>query len=302
MNNDITIRLRLPPISKSICSFSYFYHNEGHLLSCTCLPFCYHPIQQTFLSLKILKDAGVYSPDSGPHLTIGNCPIDLIPFDDDIMSLELPACTRDCYLSNDTTSISMVAGSLQKLQRMFGTIANVKCKGKLAKVAYDLWSRMEKEEDSSTSSSARAAEGEIDTVLLIDRAVDWVSPLVTPLTYEALVDEIVGINHGLVPVVPDAAEKEEARKEGRKPVTYLRLNNNDELFMNLRDISINSVGPYLQERSKNIRELYKSRPTTDGSVKDIQDFVKKIPHLKRGFESIQHHIRLTEQVGWGRVL
>jgi len=79
-------------------------------------------------------------------------------------------------------------------------------------------------------------------------------------------------------------------------VTYLRLNNNDELFMNLRDLCINSVGPYLQDRSRNIRDLYKARPTTDGTVKDIQDFVKKIPHLKRSFESIQHHIRLTEQV------
>ena len=254
-------------------------------------------MDQTFLSLKILKDAGVYSPDSGLNLTIGNCPIDLIPFDDDILSLELPSCSRDCYLSNDTTSISMVAGSLQKLQRMFGTIANVKCKGKLAKVAYDLWNRLEKEDNSSKDSSAHTAEGEIDTVLLIDRAVDWVSPLVTPLTYEALIDEIIGINHGLVPVVPDAAEKEAARKEGRKPITYLRLNNNDELFMNLRDCSINSVGPYLQEKSKNIRELYKSCPTQDGTVKDIQQFVKKIPHLKRSFESIQHHIGLTEQVG-----
>ena len=258
----------------------------------------HHLLHQTFLSLKILKDAGVYSPDSGPNLTIGNCPIDLIPFDDDIMSMELPSCTRDCYLSNDTTSISMVAGSLQKLQRMFGTISNVKCKGKLAKIAYDLWNRMEKEEDSSTSSHTRGTEGEIDTVLLIDRAVDWISPLVTPLTYEALVDEIVGINHGLVTVVPDAAEKEEARKEGRKPVTYLRLNNNDELFMNLRDLSVSSVGPYLQERAKTIRDLYKSSPTVDGTVKDIQDFVKKIPHLRRSFQSIQHHIRLAEQVGW----
>ena len=251
---------------------------------------------QTFLSLKILKDAHVYPRTTGPPITIGNCPIDLIPFDDDIMSLELPTCGRDCYLSNDTTSISMVAGSLQKLQRMFGTIANVKYKGHLAKIAYDLWTRLEKEDNSTNDSGARAAEGEIDTVVLLDRSVDWVSPLVTPLTYEALIDEIIGINHGLVNVVPDADEKEAARKDGRQPVTYLRLNNNDELFMNMRDSCINNVGPYLNEKSKHIRQLYKSCPTQDGSVKDIQDFVKKIPHLKRLFESTQYHIGLTEQV------
>jgi hypothetical protein len=37
----------------------------------------------------------------------------------------------------------------------------------------------------------------------IDREVDLVSPLVTPLTYEGLVDEIIGIENGRIKV--DAA-------------------------------------------------------------------------------------------------
>lgn len=34
----------------------------------------------------------------------------------------------------------------------------------------------------------------------IDREVDLVSPLVTPLTYEGLVDEIIGIDNGRIKV------------------------------------------------------------------------------------------------------
>jgi hypothetical protein len=35
----------------------------------------------------------------------------------------------------------------------------------------------------------------IDTMVLIDREVDLVSPLVTPLTYEGLIDELIGIRN-----------------------------------------------------------------------------------------------------------
>lgn len=34
---------------------------------------------------------------------------------------------------------------------------------------------------------------EIDTLVVLDRDVDLYSPMVTPLTYEGLIDEIIGI-------------------------------------------------------------------------------------------------------------
>ena len=36
---------------------------------------------------------------------------------------------------------------------------------------------------------------EIDAVVFLDRSVDLISPMCTPLTYEALIDEILGIEH-----------------------------------------------------------------------------------------------------------
>jgi hypothetical protein len=36
----------------------------------------------------------------------------------------------------------------------------------------------------------------VDTLLMLDRDVDLVTPLVTPLTYEGLLDEVVGIDGG----------------------------------------------------------------------------------------------------------
>jgi hypothetical protein len=39
---------------------------------------------------------------------------------------------------------------------------------------------------------------EVDTLILLDRAVDLVTPLCTQLTYEGLIDEVLGISNGSV--------------------------------------------------------------------------------------------------------
>ncbi len=47
----------------------------------------------------------------------------------------------------------------------------------------------------SSGSSQLLSAGEIDTLVILDREVDLFSSLVTPLTYEGLLDEIVGIEN-----------------------------------------------------------------------------------------------------------
>lgn len=37
---------------------------------------------------------------------------------------------------------------------------------------------------------------DIDSIIILDRAVDWVSPMCTQLTYEGMLDEFIGISHG----------------------------------------------------------------------------------------------------------
>ncbi len=52
------------------------------------------------------------------------------------------------------------------------------------------------------SSSSSGGEPEIDTLVILDRAVDLVTPLLTPLTYEGVVDEFIGVHNGAIKVDP----------------------------------------------------------------------------------------------------
>ena len=38
---------------------------------------------------------------------------------------------------------------------------------------------------------------QLDGLIVIDRSVDWVTPMCTQLTYEGMLDEFVGIKNGL---------------------------------------------------------------------------------------------------------
>ena len=44
-------------------------------------------------------------------------------------------------------------------------------------------------------------------IVLIDRDVDMVTPLCTQLTYEGLIDEIIGVQNGSVEVPNDEGKK-----------------------------------------------------------------------------------------------
>ena len=56
---------------------------------------------------------------------------------------------------------------------------------------------MQQEENTENNDTVdMVSELDISAMLIIDRKVDLITPMVTPLTYEALVDEIMDINCG----------------------------------------------------------------------------------------------------------
>ena len=73
---------------------------------------------------------------------------------------------------------------------------------------------------------------QIDSLVILDRAVDLISPLPTQLTYEGLVDEMFGITCATVNI-PEPEKK------------TLSLTSQEELFQELRGLNFNAVGPTL---------------------------------------------------------
>ena len=99
-------------------------------------------------------------------------------------------------MENDTTCLFHAARALMTLQSLYGTFPRVIGKGQCSKQVWDLMSRMQRDQrDRSSSSSLPTLTPPIHTLILLDRAVDLLTPLATQLTYEGFIDEILRIEH-----------------------------------------------------------------------------------------------------------
>ena len=115
---------------------------------------------------------------------------------------------------------------------------------------------------------------QIDMILLIDREVDMVTPLCTQLTYEGLIDEIIGVQNGSVEVSNDDGKKVKAR-----------LNSSDALFKELRDLNFGRACDALRDKSSAIQQDYKNikgGKVEEQEVSEIGGFVRKLKDNMQG--------------------
>lgn len=94
---------------------------------------------------------------------------------------------------NDLGDVYDMAKALMTVQRAFGSIPRFVGKGAGAERLFSLLKRFTKE---MVADDETLYGGSVDSIIAIDRQVDMVTPLSTQLTYEGLLDEVIGIRNG----------------------------------------------------------------------------------------------------------
>ena len=122
---------------------------------------------------------------------ISNFNVDLLPIDNDLLSLEKENCFKEIYIDKNLTSISELANAFVKLETCFGKVKYKYIKGDLSKTFENLVLEKEKENNLKTND-------EILGMIVLDRSVDFITALTTNYTYEGLIDDFFGINFGTI--------------------------------------------------------------------------------------------------------
>lgn len=222
---------------------------------------------------KVFQEEGIFG-----DVTLSEYPLDFIPFDSDILSLELDTAFKELMLDGDTSSRYYCARGLMQLQRLYGVIPQVKGKGAHALAVKNLLTLMRREMGTKAPSTGG---GQIDSLVLVDRSVDPLTPLCTQLTYEGLVDETLHIKNGVV----------QLGGEGGKHQKFA-LNSADKVYLELRDLSFAAVGPKLSERAKTLQTDYKGSKGSERSLAELKDFAAQLKSLP----NITRHINLAEAI------
>ncbi|KAL9225224.1 hypothetical protein vseg_001173 [Gypsophila vaccaria] len=226
---------------------------------------------------QLLKEEKVHD-----QLTIGEYPLYLIPLDEDVISFELDYAYKECLVDADTTSLWHIAKAIHKLESSFGVIQNVRAKGKASICVSELLDRMQLEDPVSLSDVVP----EISTLILLDREVDMVTPMCCQLTYEGLLDELLQVNSGAVELDGSVMGVQPDGKKVKVP-----LNSCDKLFKETRDLNFEVVVQVLRQKAMSMKQDYADITTTNQSVSELKDFVKKLnslPEMNRHISLAQH--------------
>ncbi|KAF9358695.1 hypothetical protein BGX26_001131 [Mortierella sp. AD094] len=261
--------------------------------------------RRTALCEKVLEDEGVFG-----EITKGEYHLDLIPLEDDLLSLEWDSTFKELYLDQDTTSIYYAAKALMRLQGIYGWFPRILGKGDYSKALCDMMLRMRREmavDDLDASQTTQMSQT-IDSLIIIDRSVDMVTPLCTQLTYEGLIDEIFHIKNSFVEVdasltstapVPTGAGASGSTSSGSGTVLGKKkkvpLNGGDKLFGELRDLNFAVVGGLLNKVAKRINADYEQRHNAK-TVPQIREFINKMGGLAAEHQSLRLHTSLAEQI------
>jgi hypothetical protein len=171
--------------------------------------------QPTALVHQILADIGLAAAS---NVSIHALQLDLFPIESDVISLEYDSAMKEDGVEGmQSTLVATCARSLLKLQDIVGTIPRIQSLGRLGEdvLAKTLNQSVDEylandDDDHDRNNNNYNEDGNVLVVgedptplpdnniamMLIDRKVDMVTPMVTPLTYEGLLDDIVGIECG----------------------------------------------------------------------------------------------------------
>jgi hypothetical protein len=238
--------------------------------------------------------------------TVYEYPLYFMPLAEDVLSLELETAFSDLYLWKDPSSLYTSAKALMLLQQKHGLFPRITGKGDNAKRLTDLLIRMRTElgagEGGSGSTIELAPSQSIESLIIIDREIDFPTVLMTQLTYEGLLDEIFTVDSnqlevdstllGNTPTTQAGSSTNAATQSTKRKV---QLDNADQLYGTLRDTNCAVVGPMLNKVARRLQSTYDSRQMAK-TTSELRDFVNKLPGYQAEQASLKLHTSLAEEV------
>ncbi|XP_037053934.1 vacuolar protein sorting-associated protein 33B isoform X3 [Peromyscus leucopus] len=234
--------------------------------------------QKFYACEMVLEEEGVYGDVSCDEWAFS-----LLPLDVDLLSMELPEFFRDYFLEGDQRWINTVAQALHLLSTLYGPFPNCYGIGRCAKMSYDLWRKLEEEEDSET----KGRRPEIGHIFLLDRDMDFVTALCSQVVYEGLVDDTFRIKCGSVDFGPEVTSSDKSLK--------VLLNAEDKVFSEIRNEHFSNVFGFLSQKARNLQAQYDRRRGMD--IKQMKNFVsQELKGLKQEHRLLSLHIGACESI------
>lgn len=140
-------------------------------------------------------------------------------------------------------------------------------------------------------------------LLIIDRGVDVVSPVLMQWTYEGLLDEAVGLRNNVMDLPISSIVSEDAMNilnagPNAPGTVQKRLRGDvDKIFAQLRDLNYWTAVRQIGTVASTVREYYDRRPTRETSeISQMKDYVKGLREVKSEHMSAAAHTAIASEI------
>ncbi|XP_018108671.1 vacuolar protein sorting-associated protein 33B isoform X2 [Xenopus laevis] len=232
--------------------------------------------QKFYTCDMVLEQEGIFG-----DVTYDEWSFYLLPLDDDVISMELPEFYRDYFLEGDQRWVGTVAKALHLLNSIFGPVSKTYGIGRCSKMVFDLWRDLLEEDERDQ----KERQSDLGVVFMIDRDVDYVTPLCSQVVYEGLVDDIFRIKCGSVEFGPEVTSCDKSIK--------VLLNSQDKVFGEIRNEHFSNVSGFLSQKARKLQSQYDKRQGMD--IKQMKTFVaQELKGLKQEHRLLSLHIGACE--------
>ncbi|TYZ66529.1 hypothetical protein PybrP1_006381 [[Pythium] brassicae (nom. inval.)] len=227
----------------------------------------------------------------------GSVPLGFVPLDSDVLTLGHERCLYDCGIAGDRSALVDVAMALNQLQELYGRFEHIKYKGELAMLVLNHMMELSQSPggrgDDAPQEPKPRKRSVMNTLILLDRRVDYASALSTPLTYEALLDEILHIQDGFISLSPMLLTSDPNASDA--PIAFA-LNSADAVFEHIRSLNVHAIPPALNAQASALKTSFRHFQSTSAaaSAAEVHEFVKGVPQMKASQQHLEHHINLLE--------
>ncbi|CAG7853945.1 Vacuolar protein sorting-associated protein 33A Short=hVPS33A [Serendipita indica DSM 11827] len=256
------------------------------------------------LIAQILEEEGVLG-----EISILPFNLQFIPLEEDLLSLEHEEAFKEIWLEGDETSLYNSAQALLTLQRLYGLFPRIMGKGEHAERLAKLLMRLNAQQLPAPGvPTFQGLSEKLDSLVIIERRVDMVTPMLTQLTYEGLIDEFIGVSNTYVElpaniVSPPSANANTTQApalattpvQAEKKKKYQLSSSSDPLFGELRDLNFAALGATLSTIARRLSSDYESRHNAQ-TVAQLKEFVGKLGSLQSEQQALRLHTDLAEMI------
>ena len=134
-------------------------------------------------------------------------------------------------------------------------------------------------------------EGSRDTILVIlDRRMDPVTPLLNQWTYQAMIHELIGIEDNKVHL-----KGRDVPEEMKKVPMTLSADTDDFFKLNMY-ANFGQLGQTVQSLVKNYQDMKNNKKGNLDSLNDLRDFISNYPEFKKMSGTVDKHVTLMTEL------